>query len=1035
MSRRPGATSASNLSRDEILVVERFDFTHPMKVRQGGVQEGEYKVSIVENVVEFKGNTGFVVELTAETEATIDYEGDQLLLQGIGIYGDPSTKSAIRRIILTKVEQLLNQQQLNKTLQKSQQRGREDATSGWLLHDSPISSSHFNKNTVPEPKQKPQHRTSPPMVPSEPVNYNPPPIPSSIPSESVKPISVSVSATQPPVPPNGFHSVPESPIAATGGGPGNLRRSVAGGGGSTRSVSSMKADLPMRSALQQQQQQQQQQHPYQQQEQVVPVTGSVSRNGDVDVMYAPMVQRNGGHNQQQYVNSVSEYTVPNDSIQRDIPQRGTSGRQMQSQSVSPAELNAHRPMSVAVPAKRRVIAPKPPPTSCMLPTSVLPSPNMRPFGSIGPSVGTVQVVDLVQEPSSERGKLLMLVSEDASGNNLVALYNGHAEVELYVETWISPGMRPAGAVQKSIHPQYKADIFCITVQPGETVEFYVGGTGEPQPGWKTQPLTDVSYNKRKKEREARVFEDYQRLQEIASTDAPELKVLEASVSQRVPFIDLWFLPQPSSLAKKFEPSPPSEIDAWGRPSVYLPPGQHGQLFLSEPSCNDIDMGVMGSAWLPCCLSALSERNDLKLIQSIFDRHKSEYSAIGAYRLVLCRDAWWRDVVVDDYLPLVRYPKKSLTDAPAFCHNVTQPREMWAAIIEKAYARLCGSYSAISTGYFHEGISDLTGFPCEKIKWDDRKADNTLYPLLAATLTNNPDDLILLHTPNADAEYNDKESTYEKNCLALGHAYTILDHIAMSGHRLFRLRNPWPGIGKWKGRWAANSQLWDSNPDIAEAADYSHDANDGTFWVAWPEVLDWFTGGSICHILPDAGEIRLALPFKPSSPGFALEIIVDTPVKLYMSLFQKDQRNREDPVPYGCMNITHLQQSPTDGSQWQRMREDYEWGSKELLSVFDLHPDDGNNIFAIHDYDGGEKGGKITEDMVIALHYTPLERDGPTPEGTVFIKDPGPVLEGIKYNPVYIKEHLSSLESYSQVRRHIASQSQPVQHQLVSQISL
>ena len=968
MSRRPGATSAANLSRDEILVVQRFDFKHAMRIIRNGCQDGDYNISIADNVVEFKGSSGFVVELTASTTAVIDYESDQLVLQGIGIQGDASTKSAIRRIIITKVENLTHEQQLHKSLRRSQQ--HEDSN-GWSLHESPVSHHQRIDSGGPVADNK-SFRTSPRAVPVvSDVGFNPPPIPQ-------------ISAIQ-----NSTPSQPSSPMAAVGGGPGNLRRA---GPGSVKATASNKPQQPS----------------YQPPPSITNPVVSVGRS-DHENSYQKQMTSNT-----QNIN----YSIPSESIPRDIPERDVSRPYSVQQSLPPPESNYQQPVSTSFNKsdKRRVVEAKPAPVSCMLPTSILPPPNMRPFSTIGPSVSPVRVVDLVQEPSSEKGKLLMLVSEDAGGNNLVALYNGHSEVELYVETWISPGMRPASTVQKSIHPQYKADIFCITVQPGETIEFCVGGTGEPQPGWKTQPLTEVSYNRRKKDRETRVFEDYQRLQEVASTDAPELKVLEAAVAKRVPFIDLWFLPQPSSLAKKFEPAPPAEIDAWGRPTVFLPPGQNGQLFISEPSCNDIDMGVMGSAWLPCCLAALAERNDLKLIQSIFERHKAEYSSMGAYRLILCRDAWWRDVVIDDYVPLVRYPKKSLTDAPAFCHNVLQPREMWAAMIEKAYARLCGSYSSISTGYFHEGISDLTGFPCEKIKWEERKADNTLHSLISSTMASNSDTMVLLHTPNADSEYGDKESTYEKNGLALGHAYMILDNINISGHRLFRIRNPWPGVGKWKGRWSDNSKLWESNPEIAAATNHSPTNSDGTIWIAWPEVLDWFTGGSICYLIPDAGEIRLALPFKPSSPGFAVEIVVQTPIRLYISLFQKDQRNREDPIPYGCMNVTHLQQSPSDGTQWQRMREDYEWGSKDLLSIFDLNPEDGSNVFAIHDYDGGEKGGKIVDDMVcdlllllfyknanstirlaadsqlhnstkqvVALHYTPLERDGPTPEGSVYIK--------------------------------------------------
>jgi hypothetical protein len=68
--------------------------------------------------------------------------------------------------------------------------------------------------------------------------------------------------------------------------------------------------------------------------------------------------------------------------------------------------------------------------------------------------------------------------------------------------------------------------------------------------------------------------------------------------------------------------------------------------------------------------------------------KLEISEDGMYKFRFCEDGLFKTVVIDDELPFTSDGKKL-----KFAYSLDK-NEMWIALIEKAYAKLCGSYAAM-----------------------------------------------------------------------------------------------------------------------------------------------------------------------------------------------------------------------------------------------------------------------------------------------------------------------------------------------------
>jgi hypothetical protein len=162
--------------------------------------------------------------------------------------------------------------------------------------------------------------------------------------------------------------------------------------------------------------------------------------------------------------------------------------------------------------------------------------------------------------------------------------------------------------------------------------------------------------------------------------------------------------------------------AYRRPSQY---SMHVSVFGDKIAPDDVILGSLPDVWL---ISTLANLADFPaIISSMFPDEFCNTHDSGIYKVVVYRCGIKTTVILDDFFPCF------LNAGPAYSR--TKSNALWVLLIEKAFAKSYGSYSALATGTPFEALIDLTGSPAKCIRFDDIDVkamilDGSLFKLLS-----------------------------------------------------------------------------------------------------------------------------------------------------------------------------------------------------------------------------------------------------------------------------------------------------------------
>lgn len=279
---------------------------------------------------------------------------------------------------------------------------------------------------------------------------------------------------------------------------------------------------------------------------------------------------------------------------------------------------------------------------------------------------------------------------------------------------------------------------------------------------------------------------------------------------------------------------------WRRPQDIC---QSPALFPEDYSLGHAKQGLLGDCWLLCaCTHLLQNKHLLNKVIPPDQPLWGESGYKGVFQFCFWQNGHWIDVVIDDFLPCIHFK---------LCFSqCLSPNAFWVALLEKAYAKLHGSYERLWAGQVSEAFVDLTGGLAERWSLTNCGSEKEKHDTGIVRKRTSGSSLLKSVKDNCVLSCSTHNGPTGEGTTQQGqyHALNVLEWLEVSnvfGHEvhLLRIRNPW-GRCCWDGSWVKGGQGW-SSLDPSCAMDLQARISEGEFWLDEEEfvsVYDDITAG-------------------------------------------------------------------------------------------------------------------------------------------------------------------------------------------------
>ncbi|XP_040912114.1 calpain-10 [Toxotes jaculatrix] len=290
---------------------------------------------------------------------------------------------------------------------------------------------------------------------------------------------------------------------------------------------------------------------------------------------------------------------------------------------------------------------------------------------------------------------------------------------------------------------------------------------------------------------------------------------------------------------------------WRRPQEIC---QSPVLFSDNINLGHAKQGLLGDCWFLCaCTVLLKNKHLLNKVLPPDQPQWGDSRYRGSFQFHFWQQGHWTEVTIDDRLPCI-----NSTLCFSRCHS---PTAFWIALLEKAYAKLHGSYERLWAGQVSEALVDLTGGLAELWSLGDFGSDEEQRPEQDSDQVRRRRlDLNLLDPVKDDCVLSCSTHSSPGGASELGqyHALTVMEwldvkKVSGSEVRLLRIRNPW-GRCCWGGAWIGSGAGW-SSVDPSCASELQARVAEGEVWLDEAEFMSQFDDVTVGYPISEEGHLK------------------------------------------------------------------------------------------------------------------------------------------------------------------------------------